>query len=107
MQKYESWVVNLVGQPIASATVDVYNVGTTVHPTNIYSDNGVTPTSNPLTTDANGHFQFWAPNGTYDLKVSGAGITAFTRGSMELFDAPGTTGSGNVVLATSPTIVTP
>jgi hypothetical protein len=107
MQKFESWIVNLVGQPVNSATVDVYNTGTTTHPAAIYSDNGITVTANPLTTDANGHFQFWAPNGTYDIKVSGAGITTFTRSGVELFDAPGTTGSGNVVLATSPTLVTP
>jgi hypothetical protein len=47
MQKFESWIVNLVGQPVNAATVDVYNTGTTVHPAAIYSDNGITTTANP------------------------------------------------------------
>jgi hypothetical protein len=107
MQRFESWVENQVGQPVSGASVDVYLTGTTTHPTNIYSDNGVTPAPNPLTTDANGRFVFYAPNGVYDIKVSGTGVTTFTKSEVELLDSRNITGTGNVVLATSPTLVTP
>lgn len=64
-------------QTAASATIDVYSPGTTTH-VDIFSDEGVTPKSNPTTTDANGRFWFYAPDGYYDIKISGAGLTTTT-----------------------------
>jgi hypothetical protein len=51
----------------------------------IYSDNGVTPKANPLTTDSNGVFDFYAANGTYSLQVSIRG-SATVLGSATLMD---------------------
>ena len=36
----------------------------------IYSDNGITPATNPLTTDANGSFTFYGPTGNYSLTIT-------------------------------------
>ena len=55
-------------------TVTVYLTGTTTLAT-LFSDNGVTPLSNPFTaslTDAS--YGFYAADGQYDLKFTGAGI---------------------------------
>ena len=73
MQKYQDVVFNTRGQAVqgASVVVSSYPSGT---PT-IYSDNGSTVISNTLTTDANGHFQFYAADGRYSLSISGTGIT--------------------------------
>lgn len=65
------------GLPIASATITVYHVGTTtIAP--IYSDEGVTSKANPFTSDTFGRFDFYAPDGDYDVKVEGSGITPYT-----------------------------
>jgi len=46
----------------------------------LYSDDAGTGVSNPITSDATGHWQFWTDPGRYDVTLSGTGITAaFTR----------------------------
>lgn len=75
MQKYQDAIVNgSTGRPVtgASVAVAVLNGGAAT----IYSDNGVTQTSNPLTSDSNGRFSFYAADGRYSLAITGAGITA-------------------------------
>ncbi len=54
--------------PLADATVTVYDAGTT-NLASIFSDNGVTSASNPLTVGDDGSFEFYAANGRYDLLV--------------------------------------
>lgn len=74
MQKYYSWLQDQSGRPISGATVTVYHVGTTTKAT-LYSDNGNNPTANPLTTEADGSFYFYAANGRYDLVFAATNIT--------------------------------
>lgn len=70
------------------ATVTVYVTGTvTLAP--IYSDNAATPTplANPFTASSTGTFGFFAPNGAYDIVLSGGGLSApFTLASVRAFD---------------------
>ena len=92
MQKYQDSVIlqNAAGATSVGSglTATVYNIGTTTLAT-IYSDNGVTvvdQTLNPLVTDTNGFFSFYAANGHYTLVISGTGITPFTRSDILLED---------------------
>jgi hypothetical protein len=67
-------------------TVTVYQTGTIVLAT-IYSDNLNTPLSNPFTANLTTGQWFWyAANGRYDVKLSGAGITTNTVGDILLSD---------------------
>lgn len=71
MEKYQNNVLLSPGGiavPSASVLVTNYPAGTTA---TIYSDNGVTPAANPLTTDANGAFGFYAADGHYSLQITG------------------------------------
>lgn len=86
MQKYQDAVLMTNGQPAANVQVTVLNYPSLTVPT-IYSDNGVTPySSNVLTTDPLGNFSFYAPNGHYQLTVSGAGIQTATKSDVILLD---------------------
>jgi len=52
----------------------------------IYSDDGITTTGNPLTTDALGRFNFYVADGRYDLIISGTGFTTYTLANVEISD---------------------
>lgn len=73
MQKYQNNVQTQNGQSISGVSVLVQNYPSGTAAT-IYSDNGVTQATNPLTTDANGTFSFYAANGHYSLQLSGKGV---------------------------------
>lgn len=71
--------------PVGSCAVDVYTVDTTTH-VSLFSDNGVTPLSNPVTADANGVFTFFVADGVYDLRYVHSSITTTTEQDVEIFD---------------------
>jgi hypothetical protein len=79
MKKYQDTVFG-TGGPVFGAVVTVYLTGTTTKPT-IYSDNGVTPKANPMSTDVRGHYEFYVADGVYDIKAekSGFGSTTITE----------------------------
>lgn len=111
MEKWTEFVLTDADFPAAGATVTVYLAGTTTKAT-LYSDDGVTVASNPLTTSSLGLVEFYAANGKYDISYAGIGLTSFTRQGVIFLDVTeanggGMTGTGNLVLANSPTIVTP
>lgn len=87
MQKFQSYArQNGTAEPAASAIVTVYYAGTTVA-ASIFSDNLVPPTvrANPFTADADGYFYFYAPDGRYDVYLSGGDITTpYTWGDIAL-----------------------
>lgn len=85
MQRYQDVIVQKNGAVVSgvSVSVQVYPGGA---PATIYSDDGVTVTANPLTTDANGAFEFYAADGHYQLVVSGSGITPKTISGITLAD---------------------
>jgi hypothetical protein len=78
MQKYENSAWNsTTGLPIAEPTIEVRHAGTGTTAT-IYSDDGVTPKSNPFLGDTVGRFSFYAPTGRYDIIVTKTGVTSYT-----------------------------
>lgn len=86
MQKYvNSVAATVTGMVVAGASVQVNLHGTTT-PATIYSDNGVTQTANPLTTDVNGSFSFYAADGHYDLAITGPNILPVSVDDILLVD---------------------
>jgi hypothetical protein len=86
MQKRINTVASSVtGLPVqgASVQVNVYPGGT---PATIYSDNGVTLATNPLTTDTLGNYQYYAADGRYQEVISGSNITTTTINDVLLVD---------------------
>ena len=76
----ETVLVNVAGvvSPLVAATVTV-----TINPggatATLFSDNGVTSVGNPLTTDPNGAYSFYAADGRYTVSIAKAGYTTITR----------------------------
>lgn len=70
MQKYADVVQDAYGNAITNASVTVTDGGGLA---TIYSDNGMTETANPISTNALGEFSFYAANGRYNISVSFAG----------------------------------
>lgn len=83
----QSYVNVSGGVPVSGCTVTVFVDGSGGMMASLYSDSALTmEITNPFTADANGHFVFYATNGTYDVQASNAGIaTPFTR-VISLFD---------------------
>lgn len=63
-----------VQRSFPSCTVTVYFTGTTALVT-LYSDNSSTPLANPFTATTTGYWGFYAANGRYDVRLSGASIS--------------------------------
>lgn len=82
MQKYEDNLASRLNgnalQPLALVEVRVTDDSTGL-PAALYSDDGVTSLPQPLITDNNGGFAFYAANGEYTLTFSGQSIATFTR----------------------------
>lgn len=102
MQKYTDLVLGLNGQTLvpvvgASVTVLTYPGGAAA---TIYSDNGITQTANPLTTDATGRFSFYAPNGRYSLRVTYQSVS-YSVQDFPLLDDPA---NGQTVVITGGSI---
>lgn len=85
MQRYLNSIANSTGSPVAGAIVQVnnYPAGT---PATIYSDNGITTQTNPILTDTNGAFSFYANDGHYQLVISGTNISPLTINDILLVD---------------------
>jgi len=85
MLEYHSAVIKTTGAAVPNASVTVYLVGTLDKAT-IYSDEGITPIANPLTTDSNGRFSFYVANGDYDIEISGSGIVTYKLTDVTIVD---------------------
>lgn len=92
MQKYQDSIVNPDGTALQGVTVRVQTYPGAVDAT-IYSDDGVTTKTNPMTTDSLGSFSFYAADGRYQLVISGPGITARTVTDILLGNAVETSGT--------------
>jgi hypothetical protein len=99
MQRYYDTVTDQRGSALAGASVAVQSGGSNV---SIYSDDGVTLKSNPMTTDASGGFSFYAANGTYDLVVTSAsGVVSSLPSRVRLFDVADAGLASSAALAAS------
>jgi len=72
------------GNAIADASVTVKDVAGNV--ATIYSDNGTTTAANPLTTNTDGEYTFFAPNGSYTVEIVAAGYASEIISRRTLFD---------------------
>src|SRR5881296_2803393 len=105
MQKYVDWVFDTSGNALSGATITVKNASDKSTAT-IYSDDGVTGASNPITSAADCFYSFFAANGLYDVVISKSGYSFETteRQSLTLYDpldglATGTGTLGSVYFA--------
>jgi len=75
------------GNPMSGVSITVKLAGTATNGT-LFSDNNRTSLGNPFTNDSNGSFEFYAPNGRYDLSFSKTGATFQASDSTDilLFD---------------------
>lgn len=84
MQQYSNTFQNSLGRPVKQT--DNAQIAVYTYPGNVlavlYSDNGVTPKGNPVTTDENGLFEFYAADGRYTLV-----LTSDTTEDVTLTDA--------------------
>lgn len=86
MQKYQDNVQTLDGRAIvgASVTVTEFPGGA---PATVYNSNGSGVITQPILTNGDGEFAFYAANGRYQLQVTGGGISvAQTITDIVLFD---------------------
>lgn len=94
MQRYFNNVTDHSGNRVVGAAVAVYDADGGL--ATIYSDDGLTTTGNPLTTDSNGEFGFYAANGVYSLTISRAGSAIKTVPGILLEDIGGALGAASV-----------
>lgn len=73
MQKYQNNITSRTGDAVSGLQVTVSLAAGGL--ATIYSDNAGTPTDNPITTDANGYFEFYAADGRYNITASGGGYS--------------------------------
>jgi hypothetical protein len=87
MQKYFNVLQDKNGRVQAGLFVQVltYPAGASA---SLFSDNGVTPQANPITTSINGEFSFYAADGRYSLRVYGGNIQAQTYTDIVLLEDP-------------------
>lgn len=71
MQKYQDVVLNQNGNPVSGVQVTVTDLAGS--PVSVYSANAIGLNVNPLTSDNNGRFSFYAPDGRYNLSFSFGG----------------------------------
>lgn len=84
MQRRFDVVQDRRGNAIGSANVSVRDsVGNLA---TIFSDDGTTTASNPLVTNTDGEYSFFAPNGKYDLEIVSDGYATETISDQVLFD---------------------
>jgi hypothetical protein len=94
MQLFTDHVQDQYGNAISGASVLISQNGS---PATIYSDNGVTPKANPLTTGSNGEYSFYAAGGTYIPTVTTSAGSLVSH-AITLFDPEDLAASGGSAL---------
>lgn len=104
MQHYFNSVQDEAGNALQGAQVYVYVSGTSFGTlTSLFSDNGVTPKANPVSTDVDGMYDFYVGNGTYDLRVVYQSSIQYTILAVQLNEFSTVDVSNGTVLATGST----
>ncbi len=86
MRKYYGVVIDQRGRAVPEATATVTVTGTSTPLVTVYSDEGITSKDNPIVTDSNGRFNFFATNGYYRLFIQGLYITSYTMDNVFISD---------------------
>lgn len=111
MQRYFGSIQDANGNAIPNASVTVYNTGIANPVASIYAASGsaLAPAgqANPMVTDALGNFGFAAPDGRYDIVISGGGIPTITLPNLCLFDNTVTYPSPQLGTVTSVSLAAP
>lgn len=83
MKKYFDTVEdNVTGKPVANAEIRVLNsVGAEA---SLFSNDGITATDNPVTTDSYGYFEFYVADGNYTLEITYGGTVRKTITDVEI-----------------------
>ena len=84
MQKYFDVVHDATGKAVAGASITVRTSGGAL--ATLYSDNGVTTTSNPVTAGSDGEYSFYAANGRYTLTISAPGFVTESKSDVVVQD---------------------
>lgn len=92
MEKRFDSVLNPRGEPVVGAAVLIKNAGGAV--ATIYEDDGITEADNPLYTDSNGFFSYYAADGEYSWEISISEAETVTIEGV-LHNASSTSGSGS------------
>jgi hypothetical protein len=88
MQRYFDVVQNRQGTAVVGATVTVYDANGSL--ATLYSSNsGTAPSSNPVYTNSDGEYAFYAANGTYTIQIAATGYAGETKPGVVLFDPIG------------------
>lgn len=85
MQRFFDVVQDRSGNCIPNALVYVYVSSTSALAT-LYNDNGITPIANPVTTNIDGEYAFYAANGTYTLQIQATNYDSQSRPGTVLYD---------------------
>jgi hypothetical protein len=85
MKKHTDYVIDREGNAVAGAEVYVRKQSDNTLAT-LYSDNGVTPLGNPVSTDNDGEFSFYAGDNTYKLQVYIEGVQQQEVTNFQHFD---------------------
>jgi len=90
VQRFFGQVQDANGRSVANATITVYTSGVANPLPIIYLTTGSktipAAQTNPMSSDALGNFGFAAPDGTYDIVITGGGIPTKTLSYVNLFD---------------------
>lgn len=84
MQRYFDVVQNRQGKALPGVTVTVYDVNNNL--ATLYSDASFTPAPNPLLTNSDGEYAFYAANGTYSVQLILSGYVNEVKPGIVLFD---------------------
>jgi hypothetical protein len=84
MQRRYSVVQDTSGNALSGASIAVTT--STGAAATLYSDNGVTPIANPVTSASNGEYYYYAANGVYSESISATGYGPNTVSGVLLFD---------------------
>lgn len=94
MQRYFDVVQNRQGTAVVGATVTVYDANGNL--ATLYSNNSGAASSNPVYTNSDGEYAFYAANGTYTLQIVATNYATETKPGVVLFDPLDSSASNNV-----------
>ena len=94
MQRYFDVVQNRQGTAVVGATVTVYDANGNL--ATLYSNNSNAASSNPVYTNSDGEYAFYAANGTYSLQITATNYATETKPGVVLFDPSDSSASNNV-----------